>query len=315
MSALTDGTPPKPLSFQQLLDSEQVRERFSQILGNRSGAFMVSLLNVYRGNNLLAECEPTSIIRAAMLAAALDLPIDPTLAMAYIVPYYDKKAGRKLAQFQPGYKGYIQLALRTDKYQTIHVGDVYDGQDVTTDPVTGNISITGSPDGTRRIKGRIAYLKLITGFEKAIYMSNDEIDEHMKTYAAGWDRQNSAWVTARDSMARKTVLKRLLTHYGILTINWRYAQLVDDVSSDTLADELEQVQKMGGDTIPIVSLPVSKGDAPVIPGIVANAETNGAGAAIPGAAILSTNQENSTIVPKPPKGEQIIMQELGYGKS
>ena len=110
------------LTIKQYIDAPAVKSRIQEIMQSRSQQFTVSLLSAVNTNSALAGCEPQSVMNAALTAASLDLPINQNLGFAYIIPYKDK------AQFQLGFKGYIQLAMRSGQFQTINVSDVKEGE-------------------------------------------------------------------------------------------------------------------------------------------------------------------------------------------
>lgn len=200
-----------PTSLQGMLSSDEVKKRFNELLGKKAPGFVSSLLAVVNNNNLLAKADPKTIITAAAMAASLDLPINQNLGYAYIVPYGNE------GQFQLGYKGYIQLAMRSGQYQTINACEVYEGEIVNVNRFTGSYEF-GEKTGPNVI-GYIAYFKLINGFEKYIYMTMEEMQKHARKYSKNYKGGTDKWgITDFHSMAIKTVLKRLISKYGILSI-------------------------------------------------------------------------------------------------
>ena len=210
---------------------EQIKERFDEILGKKSAGFISSMINLSNTPSL-KDAQPMSIISSAVVAATLDLPIDPNLGFAYVVPYNDKNKG-KIAQFQMGYKGFIQLAIRTGQYQTINAVEVYEGEIEKINRLTGEIKFSDEPVKTDKIIGYIAYFKLLNGFEKTLYMSKEEMERHAKKYSQTYKSKKdfivkkSLWSTDFDSMATKTVLKLLISKYGILSIEMQDAIKAD----------------------------------------------------------------------------------------
>ena len=198
-----------------LLNTDTIKNRFNEILGKNAAGFMSALLNIYNNNNQLQQCDSRSILGAAGLAATTDLSITPSLGQAYIVPYKGK------AQFQIGWRGLVQLAHRTGQYAALHAGKVYEGQ------ITGFNPKTGEPELGEKISdkviGYVAYMRLVNGFEKTLYMSVEELEQHALKYSMsyGYDKKNnrksSPWTTNFDAMASKTVLKRLLNAWGVLS--------------------------------------------------------------------------------------------------
>ena len=169
-----------------------------------------------------------------MTAATLKLPINPNLGFAYIIPY------GKEAQFQMGYKGYIQLAMRTGQYKTINAAVVYEGQIEDIDFVTGEI-IRGKKKSDK-VVGYVAYFELINGFSKMVYMTHEEMLRHAMTYSQAYkyDKKNgkksSVWSTNFEAMGLKTVLKQLISKYGIMSIDMQGAGLETALSADSTDD-------------------------------------------------------------------------------
>lgn len=209
---------PAQHTIKSLLSQENVKKRFEEMLGKRAPGFISSIINVTYGNSMLQQADPKTIVSAGVIAAALDLPVDPNLGFAYIVPYNVNKDGKKViqAQFQMGYKGYIQLAMRTGMYKTINACEVYEGEIKSINRFTGEIEF--GEKQSDKIIGYLAYLKLLNGFEKYLYMTVDEIQKHAKTYSKSYNNPRGRWKTDFHAMAIKTVLKRLLSKYGILSI-------------------------------------------------------------------------------------------------
>ena len=220
----------KVLTLESLIRQETVKERFELVLGKRAQAFMSSVLTTVNNNSALAHCDPRSVLASALMAAVLDLPIENNLGFAYIVPYKTRDGDK--AQFQIGYKGLTQLALRSAMYATINTAVIRQGQEVTENPITGEITITGETAWDAPSKGYLAYLKLVNGFEKALYWPKERVEAHAKQFSKSWGRENSAWVTSFDAMALKTVLRQLLTHYGIMSIEMNRAFASEDTESE-----------------------------------------------------------------------------------
>lgn len=198
-------------TLQGLLGTEQVKNRFEELLGKKAPGFVSSLLAVVNNNKLLAKAEPKTVISAGAMAAALDLPINQNLGFAYIVPYGNQ------AQFQMGYKGYIQLAMRTGQYKNINADVVYEGEIKNVNRFTGEFEFGERTSDT--VVGYMAYFKLTNGFEKYLYMTLEEMQAHAKRYSKNYKGGTDKWgLTDFHTMAIKTVLKRLLSKYGILSI-------------------------------------------------------------------------------------------------
>lgn len=209
------------------LDSPELTERLQNAMTpQKKELFKTSLLGVINSNSLFEKADPLSIIQSALVATTLDLPINPNLGYAYIIPYGAK------AQFQLGYKGLIQLAQRTGQYQTISASEVREGQIKDYDPLKGVEFDWTITDG--EVIGYVAYFKLINGFEKYLYMSLKELEAHGKKYSKSYDSKdkytkeyNGIWRTNFDAMAKKTVLKQLISKFGIMSVEMQDAVVKD----------------------------------------------------------------------------------------
>lgn len=208
---------PAPNSTRDLLQTSAVKQRFEQVLGDpvKAAQFIASLSTLVYASRQLKECDPNTIIASAVKAAALDLAIDPALGHAYIVPYKGK------ATFQIGWKGYVQLALRTGKYAALNVAHIYEGEVSSVNRFTGEI-LFGQPKSDK-IVGVAAYLRLVNGFEKYVYWTLEEIHAHARKFSQSYGRSDSAWQTTPGAMEKKTVLKHLLTNYGMMSVEMRAA--------------------------------------------------------------------------------------------
>lgn len=243
----------KQQSLTAWLNDKTVSEKIADKLGKNAEAFKSALLTLYNNNKLLQDCDPRSILGAAMLAGTSNLSISPALGQAYIVPF------RGNATFQIGARGLVQLAHRTGQYVSLHAGKVYEGEFLGFDPITGDpIQGERKPDGV--VVGYVAYMRLKNGFAKTLYMSLDEIEEHAEKYSVsyGYDKRNgkqsSPWSTNFDAMARKTVLKRLLNTWGVLSTEMASViqgdQSVVDKNSFTYVDNKGDVQARDAIYIP-----------------------------------------------------------------
>lgn len=236
----------KALTIQSLVSQDSVKARFEELLGKKAPGFISSLLAVVNNNKLLAKANPNTIVAAGAMAASLDLPINQNLGFAYIIPYKDE------AQFQMGYKGYIQLAMRTGQYQTINASEVYEGEIVKQNRFTGEYEF--GEKTSDKIVGYIAYFKLVNGFEKYLYMSIEEMQAHAKKFSKNYKGGTEKWgLTDFHSMAIKTVLKRLISKYGILSIEMQGQPMVDAITNDgrkmTMHDDGTLEADFEGDTI------------------------------------------------------------------
>ena len=217
---------------------DEVQAKFKKLLGERTPAYITSVLQIVNSNDLLKNATPVSVHSAAATAATLDLPLNNTLGFAYIVPFKDNKAGTVVAQFQIGYKGYIQLAQRTGLYKRIATTVVYEGQLVKNDPLQGCI-FNFDNKLSDKIIGYAAYFSLCNGFESTFFMSAEQMNAHGKKYSKTFDHPYGLWKTNQEAMGKKTVLRLLLSKYAPLSIEIQNAITVDqseiiDVDTNTV---------------------------------------------------------------------------------
>ena len=225
------------VSLRGYFENESVKKNLREMLGQKAQGFATSVLSVVNNNKLLQNADPKTIYSSAMVAASLDLPINPNLGFAAIVPYGGS------AQFQIMVRGLTQLAIRSGQYAKITNCDVHEGELVKADPFTDEYIF----DTTKRISdnviGYMAYFKTIGGFEKYMYMTKEEAMAHGKRYSKSFGR--GVWTTDPDAMGRKTVLKLLLSRFGILSIELQRAIKFDQavVKGDfTNVDEIDDAE-------------------------------------------------------------------------
>lgn len=224
----------KPVTVKDLMSSDDIMIRLKEILGKRASTFATSVIQLTSQNKTLAQCVPASVVGSAMVSATLDLPLNQSLGYAYVVPYNEKQEDGtylKKAQFQIGYKGFIQLAQRSGQFKTIHTTEVKEGEIQTRDRLTGNMEYQWIDDDKERAKlptvGYVAYFKLLNGFEATLYMSKDEVTAHGKKFSQTFKKNFGLWKDDFDSMAKKTVLKLLLSKYAPLSIEMQKAVTTD----------------------------------------------------------------------------------------
>lgn len=226
------------VTLKSLLSQDNVKARFQEVLGQKANAFISSLMSVANNNTMLKTAKPESIMQAGVMAATLDLPINQNLGFAYIIPYNCKNKEGNFevqAQFQMGYKGYIQLAQRSGMFRTINVTDVKEGEIKQINRESGEITFNWieSERESKKTIGFLGYFELLNGFKKTMYMSIDNLKNHglkySKTYASKneYTKKTSLWETEFDVMASKTVLKLLLSKYAPLSIQMQNAIIAD----------------------------------------------------------------------------------------
>ena len=239
----------KPVSVvgqvKAMMSQDKVKEKFKEILGQKASQFMASVTNAVSGSTQLKKCPASSIIGAAFVAATFDLPIDPNLGFAAIVPYnesvYNPQTKRwdkmPRAQFQMMYKGFIQLAIRSGEYEKMNYAVVYQDELLGYNPITGEIKfVTDFSKCTQRssgdkskIVGYYAWFRLKSGYSHELYMSTVDVDNHARTYSQAYrydlnnSKKSSKWTTDFEAMALKTVIKLLLSKWGILSVDMQNA--------------------------------------------------------------------------------------------
>ena len=266
----------KTLELKKILNADSVQEQFKNALGKNASTFVASVIDLYNSDSKLRECNPTQVVMEALKAAVLHLPINRTLGFAYIIPFnnsYPKKDqygremigqdGKKIWEkkmeptFQLGYKGYIQLAMRTGQYRTLNADVVYEGEVRQVSKLTGEIAFDGEKKSDK-VAGYFCYFELLNGFSKTLYMTVDQMAKHAKKYSKGIkkvvtveqlkaladmpvstdDSKTVGWLGNFHSMGVKTVVRNLLSKYGYLSVEMQTA-ISDDLRSEEWADANE----------------------------------------------------------------------------
>ena len=207
--------------LKDLVQMPQIKDMFRNALAENADSFIASVIDLYNNDKTLQACAPNEVLMEAYKAATLKLPINKQLGFAYIVPFKDK-SGKSVPTFQIGYRGLIQLCIRTGVYRHIHAGPVYDGEFVSENRLTGDIDLSGVR-GSDKIVGYSAYLETINGFNKAIYWTVEEVNTHAKKYSKSFGHGSGPWVSDYEAMATKTVLRTLLSKYGIMSVEMQNA--------------------------------------------------------------------------------------------
>lgn len=238
----------------QKISEDGVKKRFGEVLGKKAPQFLASITNVVAGSSQLRKCSANSIMAAAFIAATYDLPIDSNLGFSAIVPYnesvwnpqtnnYDKIPR---AQFQMMYKGFIQLAIRSGYYEKMNYAVVYEDELRKYNPITGEIEfVKDFSQCTQRdagdeskVVGYYAWFRLKTGFSQELFMSKAAVDNHARKYSQSYrydinkGKKSSKWTTDFEAMALKTVIKLLLSKWGILSVDMQRAIQDDQKTFD-----------------------------------------------------------------------------------
>lgn len=215
----------KKETVKSLLDSINYQKRLGDLLKDRAPQFITSVIQLVNQDKQLADCEPNSVINAALVATSLDLQITKSLGYAYVIPYNNKQPDgtwRKEAQFQLGYKGYKQLAQRTGRFELLHQTDVREGELIEINRLTGQIKFNWEQDSAKRLAlpviGYVSYFELKGGFSSTFYMSVAELEAHAAKYSKTYAQATSKWKTDFSAMALKTVTKLNLDKNAPLSV-------------------------------------------------------------------------------------------------
>lgn len=220
------------------LTQDAVKNQINRVLGGKNGErFISSIVSAVQATPALQECTNSSILNAALLGNSLNLSPSPQLGQFYMVPYDNRSKGAKEAQFQLGYKGYIQLAVRSGQYKKLTVLAIKEGELIRFDPLNEEIEVRLIEDESLReqaqTSGYYAMFEYINGFKKAMYWSRERMEAHAKKYSPGYKRdlekgtQWTFWAKDFDAMAYKTMLRQLISKWGIMSID-----LVQALDSD-----------------------------------------------------------------------------------
>lgn len=213
--------------FNAMLENTRTQEYLTNVLGEKKQTFVSNMVALVSSNKALSECDPSTIMFSCLKATALSLPLDPALGLAWVLPFKDNKNNTTVATFQLGAKAYIQLALRTAQYRKINVRDVREGEIVGEDFVSGEMQFKKLEKDRAKapVVGYVAMFELISGFSKQLYMSVEELDAHAKRFSQTYRRGYGLWndKEMRPAMMEKTILKRLLSKYGVLSVEMEQA--------------------------------------------------------------------------------------------
>lgn len=201
-----------------------MQQKLIELLGKNAQSFATSVLQVVNSNDMLKNADPQTVFSAACMAATLNLPINNNLGFAYIVPFRNNKANRTEAQFQLGYKGFIQLAQRSGQFKRINACATY--SDDTEQTVYERLTSLLPKKPTGQITGYIAYFQLLNGYEAHLAMSIEELTAHSQKYSQTAKKGFGVWKDNFDAMAQKTVIKLLLSKQAPLSIDTPLATAV-----------------------------------------------------------------------------------------
>jgi recombination protein RecT len=223
------------LGMTAYLSQTAVRDQINKIIGGQNGTrFITSIVSAVNANEQLQQCTNQSILSAALLGESLNLSPSPMLGYYYMVPFNDKNKG-KVAQFQIGYKGLIQLAIRSGQYKKINVMSIKKGELEYFDPLNEEIKVklmVDNWDAREKAEtiGYYAMFELVNGFKKAIYWSKEQMEAHALQYSQGYRAKKgyTFWEKDFDAMAHKTLLRQILSKWGIMSTELQAAVEADE---------------------------------------------------------------------------------------
>lgn len=257
MNANTQLTPAqKSRHLKDFFDKPAVQAKMRELVDKNAASFGTSIMQIVNSNAMLLDAEPMSIFNAACMAATLNLPVNNNLGFAYIVPYRNK--GKIEAQFQLGYKGFIQLAQRSGQFERLVSLPVYEAQLVEEDPINGfRFDWKQKPAANEQPVGYYAYFKLINGFTAELYMTREQVEAHAGRYSQSFKKGYGVWADNFEAMALKTVTKLLLSKQAPLSIDMQKAVLSDQsVIKDVTAEQFDYIDNQPSE--PAMLLPVSE---------------------------------------------------------
>ena len=213
-------------TFSAFLATDAMKRKINEMVGGEKGQqFVTSIISAVSTNPQLAECDNASIVSAALLGQALNLSPSPQLGQYYMVPFNDNKRNCKVAQFQIGYKGYIQLAIRSGQYKKLNVLAIKEGELKKYDPLNEELEVELIENEEEREKantiGYYAMFEYLNGFRKTIYWSKEKMEAHALKYSIGYRAKKgyTFWEKDFDGMAYKTMLRQLISKWGIMSVD------------------------------------------------------------------------------------------------
>lgn len=220
--------PVKSKTLRELFNDPNIKTKVEQLIGKNSATFATSVMQIANSNALLRTAEPSSVFNAACMAATLNLPLQNGLGFAYIVPFKNNKERKVEAQFQIGYKGFIQLAQRSGQFKRLVALPVYKNQLLKKDFINGfEFDWEQEPEKDENPIGYYAYFKLVNDFSAELYMSHDDIVKHAQRYSQTFKKGFGVWHDNFEAMALKTVMKLLLSKQAPLSVEMQQAVLAD----------------------------------------------------------------------------------------
>ena len=270
-------------SLTAYLNNDAIKKQIAQVVGGKNGTrFIASVISAVQNNQELQKCTNSSILSAALLGESLQLSPSPQLGQYYMVPFRNSKTKETEAQFQLGYKGYIQLTLRSGQYRKLNVLAIKEGELISYDPLNEEIEVRLIEDEAERENaetvGYYAMFEYINGFRKTLYWSKAKMEAHAEKYSMGYRAHKgfTFWEKDFDGMAYKTMLRQLISKWGIMSIDMmsaldsdmaviradgskEYVDSEDVIEADTAVEskndaktqqDTERQQDIAADTVP-----------------------------------------------------------------
>lgn len=236
--------------MRETLSLASTQQLMQEVLHDNRESFVASLIDLYSSDTYLQKCNPGAVMKEALKAVSLKLPINKTLGFAWIIPYNDNKSGQTLPQFQLGYKGYIQLAMRTGAYKTMNMDNVYEGELRVVNRLTGEIDLSGERISDK-VVGYFAYIETVNGFSKTLYWTLEKVISHAKKFSKSYNSGAAIWKQNFDEMAQKTVMRNLIAKWGVMSVD---LQRAIDLDNADLADKaITGEGSVDGDTGEIIT--------------------------------------------------------------
>ena len=221
-------------TFSAFLSTDAMKKKINEMVGGEKGQqFITAIISAVSTNPQLSECDHSTILFAALVGQALNLSPSPQLGQYYMVPFNDNKRGCKVAQFQIGYKGYIQLAIRSGYYKKLNVLAIKEGELVKYDALNEDIEVKLIEDEEEREKaptiGYYAMFEYLNGFRKTLYWTKKHMEAHAEKYSMGYKAHKgyTFWEKDFDGMAYKTMLRQLISKWGIMSVDMQKAMESD----------------------------------------------------------------------------------------
>ena len=248
-------------TFSAFLSTDAMKKKINEMVGGEKGQqFITAIISAVSTNPQLAECDHSTILSAALVGQALNLSPSPQLGQYYMVPFNDNKRGCKVAQFQIGYKGYIQLAIRSGYYKKLNVLAIKEGELVKYDALNEDIEVKLIEDEEEREKaptiGYYAMFEYLNGFRKTLYWTKKHMEAHAEKYSMGYKAHKgyTFWEKDFDGMAYKTMLRQLISKWGIMSVDKQkamesdMAEIKEDGTYEYVDNEFEVTEPIQEET-------------------------------------------------------------------